>query len=155
MLALPHHYLVEGKLLNDRVDISAKGLATIESEPPPEFGGSGTRWSPETLLVAAIADCFLLTFKAIARASKFTYEDIQCEVEGTLDRVDGVTRFTTITVRPTLVIEATASTGEISDEQLEKATKLLHKAEKGCLVSNSLNSSLLLEPFVTSKEANK
>ncbi|MFT4712202.1 MAG: peroxiredoxin-like protein [Candidatus Azotimanducaceae bacterium] len=148
MQALPHHYLVEGALIADRVDISAQNLTTIESEPPAEFGGSGTRWSPETLLLAAVSDCFLLTFKAIACASKFSYSDIKCEVEGRLDRVDGVTRFTKITVRPTLKIESTASTGEISDEQLEKSTKSLHKAEKGCLVSNSLNSKLLLEPCI-------
>jgi peroxiredoxin-like protein len=153
MQALPHHYLVEGILLADRVDISAQNLTKIESEPPAEFGGSGMRWSPETLLIAAVADCFLLTFKAIARASKFPYTDIKCEVEGTLDRADGVTRFTKITVRPTLVIESATPAGKLYDEQLEKATKLLHKAEKGCLVSNSLNSELLLEPFVKASVA--
>ena len=137
MQALPHHYHVSAAMVPEGIEINSAGLATIHSEPPAEFGGSGKRWSPETLMIAAVADCFLLTFKAIARASKLDYSDIKTEVEGKLDRVDGATRFTTITVRPCLVI---------SDESLrEKAEKLLHKAEKGCLISNSLNSEMKLE----------
>ncbi len=144
MQALPHQYLVEASLYPDRVDLKADKVTTIESEPPTEFGGSGTRWSPETLFVAAIADCFLLTFKAIARASKFEYADIKCEVQGTLDRVEGITRFTTITVRPILRLDA----GDLTDDKTEKAVKLLHKAEKGRLISNSLTSEVLLQPTV-------
>jgi peroxiredoxin-like protein len=127
-------------MLTDRIDVSAAGLPIIETEPPAEFGGSGERWSPETLLIAAVADWFLLTFKAVARASKFEFDEIQCEVEGTLDRVDGITKFTKIMVRPTLVVR--------SDELIETATKLLIKSEKNCLVSNSLSAEIALKPKI-------
>ena len=140
MQALPHQYQVSATLLPDSIEITSDGLSTIQSEPPAEFGGSGERWSPETLFVAAVADCFLLTFKAIARASKLDYVDVKADVEGVLDRVDGVTRFTTMTVRPVLIITA--------ESQAEKADKLLHKAEKGCLISNSLNTEIKLETQV-------
>jgi organic hydroperoxide reductase OsmC/OhrA len=56
----------------------------------------GGQWSPETLLVAAAVDCFVLTFRAIAAASKLPWERLSCNGEGTLDRVDGVTRFTAL-----------------------------------------------------------
>ena len=41
------------------VALNADGLPEMESGPPKEFGGSGTQWSPEDLLVGAVADCFV------------------------------------------------------------------------------------------------
>lgn len=32
--------------------------------PPVQFGGDGKEWSPEDLFVAAVADCYLFSFKA-------------------------------------------------------------------------------------------
>ena len=49
------------------------GLAKSDSAPnaihfsaPPEFGGLDGRWTPEDLLLAALASCFTTTFRAIA-----------------------------------------------------------------------------------------
>jgi hypothetical protein len=33
---------------------------------PREFDGRGNQWSPESLLAAALADCFVLSFRAVA-----------------------------------------------------------------------------------------
>jgi len=82
------------------------------------------------LLVAAIADCFNLSFMAIARASKLDWLDLQCEVEGTLDRVENVTRFTAYDIRARLTVSAG------TDEH--KARHILEKSEAVCLISNSL-----------------
>jgi hypothetical protein len=38
--------------------------------------------------MASVIDCFALTFRAIARASKFKWTRLDCRAEGTLDRVD-------------------------------------------------------------------
>ncbi len=110
--------------------VSSHGVGEIHTAAPAEFGGPGHRWSPETLLVAAVADCFVLTFRAIARASGFTWRDLDCSAEGVLDRVDGTLRFSDLRVRARLVVQ------EGADE--ERARRLLEKAEKSCLVSNSL-----------------
>ena len=48
------------------VSLEVEGLEKITSGPPKEFGGSGNEWSPEDLLVAAVADCFALSFKAVS-----------------------------------------------------------------------------------------
>src|ERR1700736_3935312 len=65
------------------------GLAKSDSAPnaihfsaPPEFGGLQDRWTPEDLLLAALASCFTTTFRVIAGYSKFEYTDLQVEVEG-------------------------------------------------------------------------
>ncbi|MBL4571846.1 MAG: OsmC family protein [Gammaproteobacteria bacterium] len=133
MQNLPHHYAVKATTTNDtHVDIGSSGLDSIESAPPAEFGGPGDRWSPETLLVAAVADCFLLTFKAIARVSKLDWVSLSCEVDGILDRVEKVTQFTEF------VLHALIEVPEGTDEQ--KTRRLLEKSEQACLITNSLRA---------------
>lgn len=142
MEPFPHHYRVTGVAnVDDFVALRAEDLPEIITEAPVEFGGAGGKWSPESLLVAAVADCFILSFRAIARASKLEWTSLRCEASGTLDRVDRVTRFTHMTVSAVLTVP------EGTDQ--EKAEKLLHKAEESCLVSNSLNAERELEAVVT------
>jgi uncharacterized OsmC-like protein len=47
----------------------------------------------EDLLVASVADCFAITFRAIASASKMEWLDLECSIEGKLERVDRVTKY--------------------------------------------------------------
>ena len=138
MQDLPHQYIVTADAQTaGNVTLSSTGSPDLPSAPPAEFGGPGDQWSPESLLVAAVADCFILSFRAIARASRFDWEALSCEVEGTLDRVDRVTQFTDFDVAATLTIAAG------SDE--DRARKLLEKAEHACLITNSLKAESHLE----------
>lgn len=112
----------------------------LESAGPAEFGGPGDRWSPETLLVAAVAACFILSFRAIARASKMDWIALQCDVVGDLDKVERVTQFTRFVVRARLEVPAGIRDG--------KAERLLEKAERACLVTNSLKAPSELDAEV-------
>ena len=96
------------------------------------------RWSPETLFIASIADCFVLTFRAVSRAARFPWLDVECRVEGVLERIDGVSRFTRYTTRAVLTVPSGAN------EAL--ARKLLEKAEHGCLIANSLRGDRCSRP---------
>ena len=137
----PHRYLSTARAgVDGEVELGSAGLANIASLAPVEFGGPGTRWSPETLLVAAVADCFVLSFRAVARASKLPWTHLECSTEGVLDRIEGVTRFTEMRTQATLTVPAG------TDEAL--ARRLLEKAEKVCLISNSLLASKHLETTV-------
>lgn len=141
MQAFPHHYRVGASAQPEsNVQIKSADLPELVSAAPAEFDGPGDQWSPEELLVAAVADCFILTFKAVAAASRLPWTDLQCEAEGTLDRVDRVTQFTAFTVRARLTLPA--------GEDAEKATRLLEKAESACLVTNSLRAETHLETDV-------
>jgi organic hydroperoxide reductase OsmC/OhrA len=145
MQNLPHHYAVAASTMTEGyVDLTSARLEKIESAPPAEFGGPGDRWSPETLLVAAVADCFLLTFKAIARASKLDWVSLSSDVDGVLDRVDNVTQFTGFMLRA--VLEVPHGTDEL------KAKRLLEKSEQACLITNSLNAKTHLEVEVRISE---
>lgn len=141
MQEFPHRYSVaavadpEGEVV-----LESDRLPSLASAPPAEFGGPGDQWSPETLLVAAIADCFILTFRAIARASKLPWVSLRCDVEGTLDRVERVIQFTGFRVRASLRVPV--GTHE------EQARRLLAKAEQSCLITNSLKGTSHLEAQV-------
>jgi organic hydroperoxide reductase OsmC/OhrA len=115
------------------VTTGASDLPDLAIAPPPEFDGPGGRWSPETLLCAAVADCFVLSFRAVAKASRFEWTSLACAVEGTLERVDGVTRFTRFVNRARLEVPAGTDPA--------RAQTLLEKAEKVCLVTSSLTAT--------------
>lgn len=138
MADFPHHYPVTASSSASAVEVSLTTPNCVElvSAPPAEFGGPGDQWSPETIFVAAVADCFVLSFKAIARASRLEWSDLECAAVGVLDKVERTMKFTEIQLKAKLVVpEGTAP---------EKAAKLLDKAEHACLVSNSLNAEVHL-----------
>ena len=124
------------------VAVNATGLPQIETAPPVEFDGPGGTWSPETLLCASVADCFILTFRALAKASKLEWTGLECRVQGTLERVDGVSQFTGFTTHARLNV----ARGVDADA----ARSLLEKAERKCLITNSLRGTQTLETEVAS-----
>lgn len=137
MQEFPHHYDVSAAgAVDGDIDVSARHLPTLHSASPVEFDGPGNRWSPESLLVAAVADCFILTFRAVARASKLPWSSLQCDVTGTLDRVDHVTQFTRFEIQASLDVPPGTDT--------ERARRLLEKAERSCPISNSLTGTIRL-----------
>ena len=141
MEPFPHRFRVKGRgLVTGDVELSAERLVTLRSASPAEFDGPGDRWSPETLLVGAVADCFILTFRAVARTSKLSWTSLECDVTGTLDRVDRVTQFTRFDIAVHLVVPA--------GEDPEWARRALEKSERACLISSSLKGSIGLDATV-------
>jgi organic hydroperoxide reductase OsmC/OhrA len=141
MQAYPHIYHASAAgSASGSVTVTSAEVMEIPSAPPPEFDGPGGVWSPETLLVAAIADCFILTFRGVSRAAKFEWESLQARVEGTLERVSGSPQFTRYLTHATLRVKAGTDHA--------KAKELLERAEKVCLVANSLKGERLLETTV-------
>ena len=141
MRDLPHHYRVlataEGK---NNVVLSSEGLPDLETAGPPEFGGPGDVWSPETLLVGAVADCFVLSFRAIARTARLEWTSLECHVTGELDKIAKLSQFVGFTVRATVTIPG--------EKDRKKAGVILGKAEKYCLITNSLKAESHLEAEV-------
>lgn len=141
MTNLPHHYKVQATAEPDSdVSLTSDGLNPIVSAPPAEFGGPGDQWSPETLLVAAVVDCFILSFRAIAKASKLSWTSLKSDVTGTLERSDGRTAFTQFVIHATLTVP--------KDTNEERAHRLLQKAKESCLITNSLSGTTHLEAAV-------
>lgn len=141
MQDLPHHYRVAASAEGAaNVTLSADDLPDLETAGPPEFGGPGDVWSPETLLVGAVADCFILSFRAIARTAKLDWHTLTCEAEGELDKIEKLTQFTGFRVNAKLTVPAGTSE--------KKAQTILEKAEKYCLITNSMKADSHLQAEV-------
>jgi len=141
MQDLPHLYRVSASVEGGaNVILSAANVVDIESAGPPEFGGPGDVWSPEGLLVAAVGDCFVLSFRAIARTAKLDWISLDCETEGTLDKIEKLAQFTAFRVKAQLTVPP--GTNE------KKARTILEKAEKYCLITNSMKADSHLEATV-------
>ena len=141
MQPLPHFYKVSSNATTESpVKLQSDGVVELLSTAPREFGGSGEEWSPEGLLVASVADCFIMTFKALARASKLEWETIGCDAVGKLDRIEKVTQF----VEYDLMVSLQLPSG--ANRQL--AERLLEKAKAVCLITNSLKGECTLQAEV-------
>lgn len=137
MHGFPHHYPTTASGGNEgNVVVSADGLPDLDTQAPPQFGGPEGVWSPETMLSAAVANCFILSFRAIARASKFEWTALECNVDAVLDRPERTTFFTAFNIHAVLRMP--------EGSKPEMAERLLEKAESICLVTASLKSETIL-----------
>jgi len=137
MQGFPHHYLTSASgEAEGVVVVSGEGLPDLDTHAPPQFGGPEGVWSPESMLSAAVGNCFILSFRAIARASKFEWRSLECKVDGILDRPERVTWFTKFNIHVVLQVPNGAN--------VEMAQRLLEKAEQICLITASLKSETVL-----------
>lgn len=133
MQDLPHNYqvTVTGEP-EDNLTLSAENLPAIKVAPPAQFGGPGDQWSPEELMMAAVANCFVLSFRAISKASKVNWLSIRCESEGKLEKVDRKILFTQVVTRVNLSIP--------KGQDVAAAERSLKKAEETCFITNSMTA---------------
>lgn len=114
---------------------------SIRVATPPEFTqGMAGIWSPEHLFVAAVNSCLMTTFLAIAENSKLDFTAFESNAEGTLEKVDGKLQMSAVTLYPTVTVANLI--------QEEKALRVLQKAEAACLISNSIKSTVHMQPSV-------
>ncbi|WKV12945.1 OsmC family protein [Marivirga harenae] len=105
---------------------------------PPEFpGGVEGIWSPEHLFTSAVLSCFMTTFLAIAEYSKLEFSKFDCKSEGVLEKVDGKFKMSAITLKPFIELP--------EGGKMDKAIRLMEKAEAACLISNSITTTVKLD----------
>lgn len=138
-----HIYNVDLHWKQDRRgEISSPELQqSIEVATPPEFPkGVPGIWSPEHLYTAAVNSCFMTTFLAIAENSKLEFKSLSCPAKGKLSKEDGKYVMSQILLEPVLTI--------FNEEDKAKAEKILFKAEKACLITNSITAEVILIPQI-------
>jgi organic hydroperoxide reductase OsmC/OhrA len=141
MQPFPHRYVVSSTVTPAGASlVMSDGIPSLPTAMPPEFDGTPGLWSPETLLVAAMANCFALTFRGIARASKMPWVDMSVTCDGTLERPDHVTQFTRFDLHASVVLAP-----EVNEEQ---ARRILARAEETCLIARSLKAETHLHVAV-------
>ena len=122
---------ISSPVLNDKIEVAT----------PPEFPkGMEGIWSPEHLFTAAVNSCFMTTFLAIAENFSLEFSSLSCPAKGKLSKIDGKFAMSEVILEPILTI--------LNEEDREKAEKVLYKAEKACLITNSINASVTLKPMI-------
>ncbi len=120
-------------------DLNVDQFPAIEVATPAEFlKGVPNTWSPEHLFVASANVCLMTTFLAIAENSKLEFESYRCEGKGKMERVEKRFMFTEIELSPNIVVT--------QEKDIERAERIIEKAEEHCLISNSMKTKIILKP---------
>jgi len=120
--------------------LASKDKPPLEVACPPEFGGHPGIWSPEDLLVASVNICIMTTFLYYAKNWELKFSSYQSYAEGVVEIVEKKLVFSTIEVRPKILVT--------SDKDIKEAEKVLRFSERNCLVSNSIKSKVILKPEI-------
>lgn len=130
-------------------DLSAPKLPDLIVDAPPEFNGQEGFWTPEHLFVASVNSCFMTTFLAIAENSKLDFVSLRVAAKGKLEKLDEQGfMITEIKLRPRLVLREARNA--------ERALRILEKAERHCLISNSIKTEIEFQPeVVVAEESNE
>ncbi len=124
-----------------RAALSSRGLPTLEVATPPNFpGGHEGIWSPEHLYTAAAEVCLMTTFLSFAERANLDFLSYKSEADGILDKVEKSLLMTRIHIKPTITVA--------NEADREEALKLIERAERYCLISNSMKSEVTVEAIV-------
>lgn len=91
-------------------------------------------------MLAAVASCFVTTFKAIAELSKFQAVSLAVAVEGTVEKGEGGYAFHHVLIIPELAVDR--------ESDRERGIRLLEKTERSCLISRSLKAAVSMDARV-------
>jgi organic hydroperoxide reductase OsmC/OhrA len=133
----PHHYSVElGWSPGEAGLLTAQRNPPLPGGAPPDFGGREDWWSPEDLLLSAVALCFQTTFHAFAARAALPVARLEARCEGVLEKTKDGLRFTRFVLKVRLAVPAADAA---------RARELAEASEKNCLVSRALVVPVELE----------
>jgi|RhiMethySRZTD1v2_1073278.scaffolds.fasta_scaffold75152_2 organic hydroperoxide reductase OsmC/OhrA len=107
---------------------------------PKEFGGPGGEWTPEHFLATAVNSCVLATFLSIAQMSKLPIAGYESRASCTMEKGPEGLRITSVKLSPRILVTA--------EKDVERARRMIEKAENLCPISNSLKPGVALEATV-------
>ena len=114
-------------------EIGANGVPTLLGSSDPAFHGDATRWNPEQLFIAALAQCHMLWYLHLAANAGLVVTDYVDNAGGEL-RMDadgtGGGEFSSVTLRPTVTI---APGGDV-----EVARALHERVGEVCFIARSV-----------------
>ncbi|MGG5171461.1 OsmC family protein [Pseudarthrobacter sp. J1738] len=120
-------------------DIEFAGLPTLKGSADPTFRGDPHRYNPEQLLLAALAQCHMLSYLHVAAQNGVVVTAYSDRAEGVmrLNR-DGSGEFTSVTLHPQVSVADPA--------HAEIAQSLHTRANQLCFIARSVNFPVHHEP---------
>lgn len=125
-------------------EVEIPGVPTLLGSSDPTFRGDPARVNPEQLLVAAVAQCHLLTYLHLAVQHELVVTSYDDHPHGVMVTApDGSGQFESITLRPRVTIA--------SADPADAATAARLHGEVGayCFIARSVNFPIHHEPVVT------
>jgi organic hydroperoxide reductase OsmC/OhrA len=123
-------------------DATAEGRAPIAGSSDPSFRGDPGRWNPEQLLVVSLSQCHMLWYLHLCSLNGVVVVSYVDHAVGTMEEAgDGSGRFTSVTLRPAIVVA--------SGDMAVKAGELHEEANRMCFIANSVNFPVHHQPTIT------
>jgi organic hydroperoxide reductase OsmC/OhrA len=123
-------------------EVHADGKPTIPGSSDPAFRGNATRWNPEELLVAALAQCHMLWYLHLCAAGGVViigYTDTPVGTM-TMDATGGGGQFTEVLLRPAVTV---------ADPSMADKARALHDDIGAlCFIARSVSFPVRHEPTV-------
>ncbi|MGB3414146.1 MAG: OsmC family protein [Microbacteriaceae bacterium] len=119
-------------------EILFPGLPSLPGSAAPEFRGDADRYNPEQLLVAAIAQCHMMTYFYLAVQNGIVVTEYRDTATGFLRlHPDGSGEIDRVIVRPRVTLAA--------GTDLELALSLHDEVGKYCFIARSVNCEIVHE----------
>jgi organic hydroperoxide reductase OsmC/OhrA len=151
-----HHYSVDVAWLGNRGTgtshyreygrqglLTAAGKHDIETSADKTFHGDRDRWNPEELLLAALAECHMLSFLHVAVLHGLVVTAYTDAATGTMVQQGEGGHFTEAVLHPVVTV-AVPEGAAIPDDAL--LATLHHEAAVKCFIAKSVNFPVLHEP---------
>lgn len=106
----------------------------LDFSKPPEYNGLHGTMTPEDAFVSSLIMCLACTFDTYASKMHLKVTCFESEGTGTVDRIDGVFKFSRIHVKIRITIPPETKTTSIQ--------KAIDRARETCLVTASMNTSI-------------
>ena len=119
--------------------ITAEGNAPIDGSADKPFRGSAERWNPEELLLAALAQCHMLSYLHVATKNGVVVTGYEDDAVGTMEQVGDGGHFTSVTLRP--VVTISAGDPAVAEHIHAEASAL-------CFIAASVNFPVNHEPVI-------
>lgn len=120
--------------------LRAEGKPDLGGSADPTFRGDAGRWNPEELLLAALAQCHLLSYLHSAVNHGIVVTSYDDSPLGTMEQTGQGGRFTEVVLRPRVVITDAG--------QLRLAHDIHAEASRNCFIAASVNFPVRHEPVI-------
>jgi organic hydroperoxide reductase OsmC/OhrA len=120
-------------------DVLIPGLPVLKGSADPTFHGDRERYNPEQLLLAALAQCHMLSYLHVAVKHGVVVTGYRDDASGLLRlNRDGSGQFESVTLRPRVTIA--------DGSQADLAARLHHEANQVCFIARSVNFPVIHAP---------
>jgi organic hydroperoxide reductase OsmC/OhrA len=113
-------------------DVLIPGLPALKGSSDPTFHGDRERYNPEQLLLAALAQCHMLSYLHVAVKHGVVVTGYRDEASGLMKlNRDGSGQFERVTLHPQVTVSDV--------EHVALAAQLHHEANQVCFIARSVN----------------